>query len=438
MRPKVYNRLSLVTPFFATINYAGRVTNFNGERWNFTSTNKNSNDYSSTEKLEKNWKGKRERPKLKKRNVANPVMSRTEARELYNKLAPHVRLKVIRDICVLLNKRKNTEGNYKEIVRELWEENERCGPDPPLWMQQEIKAALLDKKFREKTYKKKIYGYAPAVNGENWQKHLLVLIQARDNAAHARLLWSKAQKENLIEQCLLSKQKSSEMEGDEGQFKNATKAELDKTFNEKFSDISSERLARHGLKNEAQLKEEAEKLLEDLVANLPSESFLELMTFFGKFSSATLWSPTKEIYLLTDIENCVKSHLPSVVDDIAKFMYLDTMDTDFDNSRITKWKKEWALVRERFATILPAFQQSHLEKAKKVKESKKKLEVEAVDIQIRKKDSQKDIEMGDEVNSAPDEVKKRKECHVKLDVTMLIDTLPSVPYGDRIIFVDNL
>lgn len=423
---------SLLTSFLSIVNDTGHTANFHRELSNVASTDINDEDFKS-QKSVKIWKGKRTRPRLKrqKKQTKIPVLSLTQARSLYDKLAPHVRLTLIRDICVLLKKKKSSAGIYQDIVNGLWGTGAASFKKaPPFWAQQEIKFALLNGKIQERSDWTRNTDFAPLVNRENWQRHVEILRRAREHSLHSRLWWSRAQKENLFEQLCLSVSESSNIKNNE-----SNEAKLDEELASKVCDMNSERQARYDDKSETQLQKEAETLLEHLADNLPSEPFLELINFFDTFTFNLSKYNKREKFLLPNIEKCVKAHSPIVAPAIAEFIYLNTMALDFESGQIIKFTNEWDMLRERFAKILPEFQQAHKKKQSQDKfDNDREATAAKINSEIRA-ELEQETKIGDESTKVTN---NRRQFMVRCDVMMLTDNLPSVPDSDRMIFVDNL
>jgi len=406
---------------------------FQVKRWKNTLRDKSLDDIdigskgkNSLKKRIQKSKGKRKPPILKNKPIS--VMSQKEARELYDKLAPHLPLKVIRNICALLNKKRKkgqaSEG-YTNIVRNLWKNETNKLKLPPIWTQQEMRRALLNRggynSFRSP--KKSKADYPSQLNRKNWQKNLATLMKAREGALVSQLLWTRGRRQNLKEECLSST--SSSPSADESET-NENIYPLIK----KDDCMSSDRRALHEGKCEMSLREEGEVLLNHLGDTLPTNIFLDLMEFLGTIGST---SSDRVNFLLPSLDKCVKSHLHLVVFKIADFLYVDTKDTNNEDRRIKNSLKQWDIVREKFARLLPVFQRTLLEKREQAP-AKNQVEVKSIDLQIRKKEPAKKMTKCKEEKGK----RKRRHYHVQFDAAMLTDTSPSVPDCEKMVFVDNL
>jgi hypothetical protein len=359
----------------------------------------------------KKHKIKRKRPAL--RQPPKAFVSQLKAREFYDELAPLLPLKVMRDLCIFLKKRKkmsSAQGTFSAKMELLWKDEPNQENIPPKWVRKKLMRLLMGGTDKRSNTNK----IDPVLkkNREEWETKITVLMQAREASVQKPLFWSVHEE----------KLRKSELAS-------AAPGEADGSRTSSIDSGKQDRSVPHKAKTPDMLREEAETFLAHLADTLPSESFDEWMDAMKtSIESGTLrTSLSGSKFLMKHVYHCTTSHVHLVSAQIAEFFYLEISQAgQQSDKRELQAIQQWELVRETFAQTLPAFQRALVEQKAP---TKKQVEEEAIDVTIKMKAPVKPNE---------NKVVKRRSYHIQLDAMMLTDTMPVVPRSDKMVFIDNL
>jgi hypothetical protein len=379
--------------------------------------------------------------KLTRKREPIRVLTKSQARGLFDEIAPHLPLTLVRNMCGFFKKKKSLaskEGSFASKVDNLWEHEPDKTKIPPTWVRDTLRRVLLYGQGQRKSSKqyKKVFSdpkdvraFAPIVNRQHWETNLESLMQIRE-------AWVQNQPGD----------------GAKRTFSDDETQQLSLTYATR-----EQGRALHLTKSEMELKKEAETLLSHLADKLPGDDFRQCMEHLHSIQKHI--SDTNEISPFmanTLFWKSTRTHIHLVISEMSAFFYVDLassgVHTKASKAQLQGATKQWDKLRQRFALTLPAFHQIVVEGKKLTKKQQEEDAIGEVDLQLHKQENVKPVaaaavtepdtrsraQIGLQVKKNMKKGPKIRKYHVNLDAMLLTDNTPRVPHADRMVFLDNL